>query len=266
MYSRLKNQVHFLLEPASQENQLSKAVDGIIIFLILGSVISIMLESINSLFLQYKAYFRLIETITVAIFTVEYTLRVWSCTEDEQYSSPLLGRLRYIVSPFAIIDLIAILPFFLPFLAVDLRFIRSARLFRTLRLLKIGRYSEAMMLFGSVFKEKKEELLITLLAVSILLVIASSILYHLENRIQPEAFSSIPAAMWWGIATLTTVGYGDIYPITTMGRIFGAMIALMGIGLFALPAGILGSGFVEMIQKNKRELITCPHCGGTIEG
>ncbi len=265
MYSRLRNHVHILLEPAPQDNKLSRIVDGIIIFLILGSVISIMLESVEALYLQYKALFRLLEVVTVSVFTVEYVLRVWSCTENKRYASPLFGRLRYMISPFAIIDLVAILPFFLPLLAVDLRFIRSARLIRTLRLLKIGRYSESMTLLGTVIKQKKEELFITLLTLSIILVIASSILYHLEHNVQPEAFSSIPAAMWWGIATLTTVGYGDVYPVTVVGKIFGAVIALMGIGLFALPAGILGSGFVEVIQRKKGELIICPHCGKTIE-
>ena len=129
----------------------------------------------------------------------------------------------------------------------------------------MGRYSESIKLFGKVLRAKKEELLIVVFAVFILLTISSSLLYYVEHEAQPEMFSNIPAAMWWGVATLTTVGYGDIYPITPAGKFLGAIISLLGIGLFALPAGILSSGFIEEIRRRKNKIRKCPHCGAKLK-
>ncbi len=165
------------------------------------------------------------------------------------------------------IDLMAILPFYLPkLIPFDLRFLRAVRLFRIFRLLKLGRYSESVRLLGRVLNAKKEELGVTIFAVLILLVICSSLMYYAEHQAQPEAFSSIPAAMWWGIVTLTTVGYGDVYPITLPGKILGAIIAVLGIGLFALPAGILASGFADEMQKKRSQASgICPYCGRKLD-
>jgi voltage-gated potassium channel len=116
-----------------------------------------------------------------------------------------------------------------------------------------------------VLKAKKEELYIMIFVVLIMLIISSSCLYYFENEAQPDAFSSIPAAMWWGMAALTTVGYGDVYPITALGKFFGAIIALLGIGIFALPAGVLASGFVDELQKRNARGRKCPHCGKDID-
>jgi len=128
----------------------------------------------------------------------------------------------------------------------------------------MGRYSESIKLFGKVLRAKKEELFIVVFAVFILLIISSSLLYYVEYEAQPEIFSNIPAAMWWGVATLTTVGYGDIYPITPAGKFLGAIISLLGIGLFALPAGVLSAGFIEEIRKIKEPVKTCPYCGANL--
>jgi voltage-gated potassium channel len=144
---------------------------------------------------------------------------------------------------------------------LDLRFLRAVRLIRIFRVFKVGRYSESMKLFGNVLKAKKEQLVITLFAVFILLTIASSLLYYVENEAQPDAFSSIPSTMWWGVSALTTVGYGDMYPITPIGKILGAIISLLGIGLFAMPTGILSAGFVEEIRRRREQDKVCPHCG-----
>ena len=165
-----------------------------------------------------------------------------------------------------IFDLIAILPFYLPMIMlIDLRFVRVLRLFRLLRVFKLGRYSESLRTLANVLKRKKEELFITIFVVMILLIIASSLMYFIENEAQPEIFSSIPSAMWWGVATLTTVGYGDAYPVTPVGKLLGAVIALLGIGMFALPTGILGSGFVEEMQRKREKRKICPNCGKEIE-
>jgi voltage-gated potassium channel len=145
--------------------------------------------------------------------------------------------------------------------SVDLRTLRAIRLIRLLRVLKIARYSESLQLLGRVLLSRRSELFITLVAVTVLLVVSSTLMYYAERDAQPEQFSSIPAAMWWGVETLTTIGYGDILPVTVTGKIINSFIALLGIGLFALPAGILGSGFVEELQRRRRPPARCPKCG-----
>lgn len=167
------------------------------------------------------------------------------------------------MTPMALIDLLAIIPFYLPFFVPDLRFVRIIRLFRILRILKLGRYSKALQTFGNVLKRKKEDLAIALSTLLVLLVFAASLIYIVEHQAQPEVFSSIPAAMWWAVVTLTTVGYGDVYPVTIVGKLLGAGIAVLGIGLFALPVGILASGFAEEIKGDDNNP-TCPHCGKKI--
>lgn len=264
----VKKRIFEILEKASSPKDIpSRTFDIFIITLIALNVIAIMLVTIKSLAAQYTTFFRAFEIFSVMIFTLEYILRLWSCTSDKKYKDPVRGRIRFSLTPLAIIDLLAILPFYLPMLLpFDLRFIRAVRIFRMFRLFKMGRYSTSMKTLGNVLKEKKEELLITAFVVGILLVIVSSLMYYVENKAQPEAFSSIPAAMWWGVATLTTVGYGDVYPVTTLEKFLGAVIAILGIGMFALPAGILGGGFVEEMQKKRdKQQKTCPHCGKSIE-
>jgi voltage-gated potassium channel len=201
----------------------------------------------------------------VVIFTVEYILRLWICTMGEGFSGSVRGRLKYALTPMALIDLIAIAPFYLPLLfRFDLRMVRLLRLFRLMRLFKVLRYSESLKVFTDVYRLKKSELSMCFMAILFLLIISSALVYHVEHEAQPEAFSSIPAAMWWGVATLTTVGYGDIYPITSLGKFLGSIIALLEIGLFALPAGILGSGFVVALRRKSSSKFYCPHCSEEI--
>jgi voltage-gated potassium channel len=266
MYQRLKIRTSEILRVAPKGDFVSRAVTGFIVALITLNVLSVILETVKSLSTQYEAFFHNFELFSVIIFTIEYLLRLWTANMEEGYKHPIIGRGKWALTPLAMVDLLAILPFYLPvFIPLDLRFIRALRLFRLFRLLKMGRYSESMKTFGNVIKNKKEELFVTLFGLTILLVIASSLMYYFENAAQPEAFSSIPAAMWWGVATLTTVGYGDVYPITPIGKFLGAIIAILGIGMFALPAGILGSGFVEEMQKKRTKHRVCPHCGEDIE-
>lgn len=188
-------------------------------------------------------------------------LRVWSITADKDFAHPLAGRFRYMLTPLAVFDLLAISSFYLFLFGVDASFLR---VFRVARLAKLWRYSRTLRTFGQVIKNKREELGVTLLIMFLLLIIASTLLYYAERSVQPDAFSSIPAAMWWGVVTVTTVGYGDIYPITGMGKLMGALFAVIGIGMFALPTGILGSGFVEEFHR-KRDNRKCSNCGAPIE-
>ena len=237
-----------------------------LIGLILFNVLAVMAESVAWIKADYGDWLAGFEIFSVTVFVIEYMLRVWSCTANRRFRRPVRGRLRFALTPLAIVDLLAVLPTLLLWAGVDLRFLRLVRLARLMRLAKLGRYSRALQAIWQVVRSKRAELLMALMWMGVLLVMASSIMYMAENEQQPEAFSSIPAAMWWGIITLTTVGYGDIYPITTLGKLTAAVIAVVGIGLFALPAGILGSAFVELReqQKAKRESV-CPHCGKPVD-
>ncbi len=213
--------------------------------LIVLNVIAIVLESYKGLRVQFGDLFRAFEVFSVIIFTIEYILRLWT-TEK---------KLKFVFSTFGIIDLLAILPFYLPVLFVfDFRFLRILRLFRMLRVFKLGRYSKSLRLISSVLRETRAELSITIFIAFILLVFSSTLMYYVENDAQPDKFASIGHAFWWAIATLTTVGYGDVYPITGLGKILSAVIALIGIGFVALPTGI-----------DKKEKCICPHCGGILK-
>lgn len=263
----IKQRVYEILEKADPGDRASRLFDIFIITLIVLNVGAVVLETVGSLYEQYKIWFNSFELFTVAVFTVEYVLRLWSCTVDPRFARPVKGRLRFSLTPLALFDLLAILPFWLTLMQVDARIIRLIRVLRLFRLAKLSRYSMALQTLGRVFVERREELMVTVVLMAVLLVIASAFMYHAEHAAQPEAFSSIPAAMWWAVATLTTVGYGDIYPITPIGKALGAVIAVLGIGMFALPTGVLGAAFMEEIERQKKgrqQEPVCPHCGGEL--
>ena len=200
-----------------------------------------------------RGTFRAFETISVAIFTGEYLLRVWSCNVDPRFSHPISGRLRFMVSPLALIDLLAILPFYAALLnpgVLDLRVLRAARLVS--RAARFGHHFSGLRILARVVQAKRNELVSVVMVLLVLLLLASSLVFFAENGIQPDVYSSIPETMWWGIITLTTVGYGDAYPITILGRLLTGLTAILGIGLFALPAGILGSGFLQEMERRTR--------------
>jgi len=260
----MKKRVYQVLEVGAAVDLASKVFDWFILSLIALNVTAVVVETVEPIYQRAPSLFKWFETVSVAIFTIEYVLRVWSCTESKKHRSPVCGRLRFALTPMALVDLFAVLPFYLPFLGVDLRFIRAVRLVRVFRVFKVARYSTALKTLARVMSAKKEELLITLFVLLLLLLLSSSLIYFAEHDAQPEHFSSIPASMWWGVATLTTVGYGDVYPITPVGKVLASTIAILGIGMFALPTGILGAGFVEAMQARKRRTRTCPHCGKEI--
>lgn len=262
-----KRRIHEIVEVAAKGDRASRVFDLFILTLIALNVAAFVAETVGALQARYGAAFRIFETVSVAIFTVEYIVRVWSCTESESYKNhPLKGRVRFMVTALALIDLFAILPFYMGFLGgrIDLRFIRAVRLFRVFRIAKLGRYSKALQTLGTVFKAQKEELATAFFIMLLLLLLASSMMYYAENRAQPEVFSSIPHSMWWGIATLTTVGYGDVTPVTPIGKLVASFVALLGIAMFAIPTGILGSGFQDVVQSERRKSAKCPHCGREI--
>jgi voltage-gated potassium channel len=261
MQSKIRERFYDILIPTNSQDSISRKFNIGMLLLISLNVLAVILETEQDFYQQNKLLFVAFEIFSVAIFTIEYILRLWVCTKQGNFSSPILGRIRFALQPLQIIDLLAILPFYIPFIGLDLRFIRAVRLFRLFRLFKVGRYSQSLTTLTNAIRSKKEELSITLFAGFIVLIIASTLMYLVEHKAQPDTFHSIPDAMWWGVVTLTTVGYGDVYPKTVLGKFLGAGIAVLGIGLFALPAGIIASGFTSEIQKEKTEIKVCPHCG-----
>ncbi|KAF1075409.1 ion transporter [Methanogenium sp. MK-MG] len=275
---RIKARIFEIVSSAKEGDRTSFWFDMVIICLILISVGELILASVPGMLFRYFWIFAIIEIVTAVAFAIEYILRMWSCTADEQYQKPIAGRIRYALTPLVLIDLISILPYYLPFLipGANVTFLRTLRVFR---FFKLGRYSRSFRLMIKVLERNRESLLGTVFIIMVVLVIAASLMYQIETAAQPEIFSSIPEAMWWGIVTIATIGYGDMVPITPMGKALGFVISLVGIGLFALPAGILASGFSEVIKEEEEvkkklnqekytnstsEYDICPHCGREI--
>ncbi len=253
-YSAVRRKVYLLLDPEKGDTVWDRLTNAFIVALILLNTSAVILETVPGIYQPNKTLFENFERFSVVVFTIEYLLRLWTFTERNQ------RFWRFFFSPSSLVDLIAILPFYLPLFGFDLRAVRLLRLFRMVRFFKLGRYTKASATIRKVFLSKKEELVLSLFITFFLIIIASCLMYFTENEAQPAKFSSIPETMWWSVATLTTVGYGDVYPVTALGKTLAACIAILGIGMFALPAGILASGFSEEFKQVKPKSI-CPHCG-----
>ncbi|WP_430816157.1 ion transporter [Carboxylicivirga sp. RSCT41] len=246
-------------------SRLSTIFDYVIMTLIVLSVVSIILESIESIKVSYGGYLKAFNIFSITIFSIEYLLRIIASGKTHPANNKFKSALKFIFSTYGIIDLLAILPFFLPMLIkLDLRFLRALRLTRILRILKLNRYNSSMNLIWLVIKEKRPELTVTGFISFLILLISSFLMYYIEGKEQPEAFPNILASFWWAVATLTTVGYGDVYPVTAMGRVLAGLIAILGIGIIALPTGIISSGFLTKVERLKSSN-KCPHCGGELE-
>jgi len=195
------------------------------------------------------------------IFTAEYVLRLWTCVELEQFSHAVKGRLRWMAQPIAILDLLSIAPFYIIFFMQhgkqhqhhgSTALFRIMRLMRVLAVLRLERSTKAWRLMMHVFGRKADELSVVVFVTAVFLILISSLMYYLENDVNPEMFPHIPGAMWWAVNCLTTIGYGDVYPKTAAGRVLASFASFVGVGLFALPAGILGAGFTECYTDMKR--------------
>jgi voltage-gated potassium channel len=238
--------------------------------LIVLNVLTLILESYKELSDNYGIFFYAFEIFSVAIFTLEYLIRIWVSDKTKEDKKE---RINFAFSTLGIIDLIAIIPFYLPFIfPFDLRIVRILRLFRLLRIFKLSRYSKSLKTIQYIFKETKAELSITVFVTFVLMILSSTLMYYIEHDAQPEKFASIGDAVWWAVATLTTVGYGDVYPVTALGKVLSGIIALIGIGFVALPTGIISSAFIEKIQAEKKSKKgkkaknkdCCPTCGKNI--
>jgi voltage-gated potassium channel len=257
-----------LLNAESSRGSAGSRVNGALATLILVNILAVALESVPSINARLGGVLTLVERFSVAVFSVEYLLRVWVCVESPKYAHPVFGRMRYAFTPMALVDLLAIVPSYLPYLGVNLLTLRAFRLVRLLRLLKLGRYSEALQRLGRVVHRKRFELASTAVIAVFLLVVAAALLHAAEGVEQPDRFGSLPDAMWWAVVTMTTVGYGDVYPVTPVGRVLGSFVAFLGVGLFALPTGILGAGFLEESNRARLQETAkrhCPHCGGALD-
>jgi voltage-gated potassium channel len=249
--SGLRRRVYEILEN-DPDQPAGRLLARLLIGLIIANVVAIILHSVSSIGSRYGGWFQLFEWLSIFLFTFEYGARVWSSVEggDGRHGAAIKGRLRYMASPLLLIDLLAILPFYLSFLLpVDLRFMR---VFRLLLIFKLTRYHPSMSLLGRVVRDEAGPIAAALFILATLLIAAASFAYLAEHEAQPLVFASIPDAMWWAIVTMTTVGYGDMVPVTTLGKVIGGVIGVIGLGMVALPAGLLASGFSEQLHQRKR--------------
>jgi len=222
-----------------------------LMLLILLNVISIIISSEVEIHQRYLPFFELFEVFSLMIFTLEYFVRVWISVEhdDRRRTHYIKARLRYMLTPMALIDLFAIVPsYFMVIFGTDLLVLRALRL---VRVFKLTRYSRSMELLVTVAKQEAETMISAIFILWIMIIIAATGIFLVEGDIQPKEFGSIPRALWWATVTLTTVGYGDVVPVTVMGKVFGVVIVILGIGMAALPAGILASGFTSEINRRR---------------
>lgn len=263
---KLKAKVFEILDKTEQQGIADKIFDVIIISMIILNAIAVVIEpSVKNT--TYRGYLNIFEKISIVTFTVEYLMRIWVADLWYANKGPIISRLIFIVSPMPLVDLAAILPFYIPFLIpVDLRVLRLLRLFRLFGVLKINRYNNALGTLLKVIKAKADQLISVMFVIIIMIIMSSVLMYNIESAAQPEVFNSVFASMWWAVSTITTVGYGDIYPITLIGKILAASIAMLGIGIVAIPTGIIASGYTELVQKkDDKPKSFCPYCGNEIE-
>jgi voltage-gated potassium channel len=246
--SDIRKKISVILENP-EEGGAARFFNWFLISLISLNIVAVIVTSIKDIHNKDYQIFYYIEVISIVIFTIEYLLRIWTafCNTSPNSKKTSIG---YIFSFYGIVDLLAILPFYLSlftFIGIDLRILRG---FRLLRVLKLGRYNDSLQKITKVFKREKDKLITTFFVMIILVLLASSMMYFFETEVQPEKFPSIPATLWWAVATLTTVGYGDIYPITVLGKILGGIISILGIGLVAMPSGIIAMGLIQEIRSS----------------
>ena len=251
-YSRIQQRALEVLEPGRSGDLYSKITDYLIAALVILNIMAVTLESVSDFSVTYASQFYFFEVFSVAIFSVEYLLRVWACAARSDPGTKLLGsyRLGYIFSFSGLIDMVSIIPFYLQalFPGLDLRVLRTLRL---LRIFKLSNYNTAIEdLFSAIYEERKSFIAALYLLV-IAFVLTSSLIYFAETKAQPDKFGSIPDSMYWSLITLTTVGYGDVSPVTWIGKVISIITALMGVSVVALLTGILANAFSNQIARRK---------------
>lgn len=258
-HTSFKRKLFLVLDDHKSRKPLNRLFHGLLFTLIIISSLLLIIESVSSVSKAFSVYFYFLEVLTMVFFSVEYLMRVYTCTELSSYKHPIFGRLRYVFTPLMLIDILSIIPFYLIIFSSNYSGFYIFSIFRVLRLFKAIRYVNAFKIIGKVFYIQREQLLVSFIFIIFVFVFASSIIYIAEKDAQPDKFSDIPSAMWYTIATITTVGYGDVYPITTIGKVTGGLISMTGLLLFAIPTSILTSGFLKISQQTRKQI--CPHCG-----
>ena len=249
MGETLRYRFYRVLEMSGQISRPSFLVNTFIMLLIVINVVAVILETVSSYQLVFGRWFWYLEIFSITAFTFEYISRIWCSVENTAYATGWRGRMRYMLTPMALIDLLAILPFYLgAFISMDTRILRVLRL---LRVFKLSRHFAVLGVLGTVLRNEAKTLLSAIFVMLILVVLSASGIFVVERDIQPNAFGSIPAAMWWATVTLTTVGYGDVVPMTVAGRLLGVFITVLGVGMAALPAGIIASGFTTELARRR---------------
>lgn len=249
----LRQKVDALMNETPTSGRFHQQLDFMFILFIITSVSAVFLETIPFIYEPLKIQFFWFDTVAIAVFTVEYLLRVYAAPEQSPDRSGILGRLSFMRKPTSIIDLVAIAPYYLQYIfAVDLRFIR---VLRVLRVLKLTRYNTALITFGAVLKREQRAFSAAMFVTVLITILSGAIVYEFEHAAQPEKFDTMPRAMYWAVITLASVGYGDISPITPIGQAFTMVLAILGIGIVALPAGILGSAFSDQLHQQREQML-----------
>jgi voltage-gated potassium channel len=246
-----RRRIHQILEAGIGHEPVATLVNLSIIILILINVVAFAAITVPSIANAYWTWFVALEAVSVAVFSVEYGLRIWSCVELPFYTgmAPWRVRLEFASRPMQIVDLLAILPAALTlFFPVDFAGLLVLRLFR---FLKIARYSTALHSLGRVLREERGALFGTLVVMVTLVLFSATGMYFIERDVQPDRFGTIPDAMWWSVVTLGTIGYGDAVPITPLGKMFGAVVIILGLGTFALPIAIIATGFSHEVARRE---------------
>lgn len=233
------------------ESLASRVVEGFLVVLIIANVAAIALETVPSIYQRYHAFFHAFEVLSIAAYTLEYALRVWSSVEDPRIAvrGPIRGRLAFALRPLMVVDFLAFAP---SYLALILPFdLRVLRIFRLLRLVKLARYSQALPALLAVLYAERSALFASFILTLCVMCVSGELMHLTEGAIQPKSFGTMPDAMYWAITTLTTVGYGDETPITPLGKFIAGTTMVLGLLLFALPIGILANGFVSDLHRRQ---------------
>lgn len=257
MKNNFKQRLFHILHKPSPQNPWARYVNYLLAALIVSNALFVAVETVPSIGLPYRPYFLTFEVLSTSIFSIEYLARLWVCVEQDRYSQPVRGRLRYALSPLPILDLIVILTFWS---SVDLRFLRVARMVRLLKVLNMAHFEQSLGRVGTALSRRRELLTVAVVMMVLCIYASAAVLYQLEHLAQPKVFSSIPDTLWWAMTTLTTIGYGDMIPITPLGKLCAGLISVFGIGVFALPTAVVTAAIVEASTTDTRPTI-CQHCG-----
>jgi voltage-gated potassium channel Kch len=249
-----RQKIHALVFPSNYGGKLQNIFDSFIVIWVIISVLTVILESVSSIEYVLNIQFVILDTLAVAFFTIEYCMRLYSCVEEPDYQHAITGRLKMAKSTSSMIDFLAILPFFLEAFLHHLLDLRFLRVFRLLRLLKLTRYTGATGTLTTVIAREWPVLATSAFIMLLMVVLTASLGYLFEHEAQPDKFENIPQSIYWAVITLASVGYGDIAPITPLGRIMTIILALLGIGIFALPAALLSSAFTDQLRIERETL------------